>query len=571
MKTLTCVWSIVFKGFPIRQTSVCYKFRFKKLVLNERKFSLLSSERYNSEDSGNCSASYLKSVNCIQCLYSRQKHSHNTTLARVCNDVIVEKRRGLLSSKQSFHKSSESTRRTYCCDIYVGDEDEINGIDENNIADEVNVVLKDETYDRCMKQFCGIGDIGHKVFVLNVAKKGGARYWDSDLSHDERQLAENIALVESIPGWSVVDKVTVKTNRQLTDQDFLLHREFYGVLSKLRSNPSVSALFITVNELSAKQTIELQGRLNMPIFNRPFIIIQACKSHALTKEARVCVALAELPHMQFQFSIQQGRLVNYTAEQSLLRQRERKLKAILAGLKRQREKMRSQKQRHKIPTVAVIGYTNSGKTSLIKALTGDTTLMPENRLFATLDVTVHAGQLPNHLLVLYTDTMGFISNLPYRLRQSFSATLEHTSDAAAVVHVCDACNPDCEGQRQEVLHQLATILSPEHFKNIIQVYNKADMLHRLDRDPDTKYVSAMTGEGLQDLQQQIQAQVISTAGILTKKIRLPLNGPHLAWLKKEATLVSTELDTSPENLLVHVHISQANYSRFLAQFGPRRQ
>lgn len=134
-------------------------------------------------------------------------------------------------------------------------------------------------------------------------------------------------------------------------------------------------------------------------------------------------------------------------QQRLLKERELKIRSALEKLRRKRHLLRSQRKNKEFPVISVLGYTNcgehggglmapfqettglilflcAGKTTLIKSLTGDSGLQPKNQLFATLDVTVHAGQLPNHMTVLYVDTIGFLSQLPHQLIDSFSATLE---------------------------------------------------------------------------------------------------------------------------------------------------
>lgn len=133
-------------------------------------------------------------------------------------------------------------------------------------------------------------------------------------------------------------------------------------------------------------------------------------------------------------------------QQRLLKERELKIRSALEKLRRKRRLLRSQRKNKEFPVISVLGYTNcgehgglmasfqettgwilflcAGKTTLIKSLTGDSGLQPKNQLFATLDVTVHAGQLPNHMTVLYVDTIGFLSQLPHQLIDSFSATLE---------------------------------------------------------------------------------------------------------------------------------------------------
>lgn len=128
-----------------------------------------------------------------------------------------------------------------------------------------------------------------------------------------------------------------------------------------------------------------------------------------------------------------------------------------------------------INSIAVVGYTNAGKTSLIKALTNDSSLFPEDKLFATLDVTSHAGILPRNIKVLYMDTIGFISDIPPTLIASFSAVLEEVLVSDVVVHVRDISHPDTGAQKIAVLKQLAELNLPAKLTdNIVEVCNKID-------------------------------------------------------------------------------------------------
>ncbi|XP_010778517.1 putative GTP-binding protein 6, partial [Notothenia coriiceps] len=111
-------------------------------------------------------------------------------------------------------------------------------------------------------------------------------------------------------------------------------------------------------------------------------------------------------------------------QQRLLKEREMKIRLALEKLRRKRKLLRSQRKHKEFPVVSVLGYTNCGKTTLIKALTGDGGMQPRDQLFATLDVTVHGGLLPCRMPVLYVDTIGFLSQLPHLLIDSFSATLD---------------------------------------------------------------------------------------------------------------------------------------------------
>ncbi|CAG0906942.1 unnamed protein product, partial [Darwinula stevensoni] len=134
--------------------------------------------------------------------------------------------------------------------------------------------------------------------------------------------------------------------------------------------------------------------------------------------------------------------------------------------------------REQVPTVAVVGYTNAGKTSLIKALTGEKSLEPRDHLFATLDVTMHSGLLPSRLTTLFVDTVGFIADIPLALIQAFAATLEDALMADVIVHVRDMSHPDAKNQERTVLDTLTKSLSAERKKldGMITIGNKIDRL-----------------------------------------------------------------------------------------------
>jgi GTP-binding protein HflX len=150
----------------------------------------------------------------------------------------------------------------------------------------------------------------------------------------------------------------------------------------------------------------------------------------------------------------------------------------LSKLAKQRGMLRRRRKEDlHIPTVAVVGYTNCGKTSLIKALTGKEELTPRNQLFATLDVTVHEGRLPSNMKTLFIDTVGFISDIPTNLIASFSATLEDAAQADLLIHVRDVSNPNHPEQNENVIRTLKSLgVSSELMDNMITLGNKIDLV-----------------------------------------------------------------------------------------------
>lgn len=155
--------------------------------------------------------------------------------------------------------------------------------------------------------------------------------------------------------------------------------------------------------------------------------MQIFRLHAISKHAKLQVALAEIPFLRSRLTKQDTDFIGSSAIDTrnlLLQSREKKIKEEIIKLRAQRELLRHKRRKANIPVIAVVGYTNVGKTSIIKTLTDDKMLQPKDQLFATLDVTIYAGLLPSTLKVLYVDTVGFLADIPTGLIECFHATLE---------------------------------------------------------------------------------------------------------------------------------------------------
>lgn len=195
----------------------------------------------------------------------------------------------------------------------------------------------------------------------------------------------------------------------------------------IRTNAAITSVFINISTLKNVQLMELEQHFSKPIFDRYNIVIQIFRLHAITKQARLQVALAEIPFLQNRLRRHDTDFITSSAADTrnfILQTREKKIKVAMKRLKLHRELLRNKRIKANFPVVAVVGYTNVGKTSLIKALTKDDNLVPRDQLFATLDVTFHAGLLPSKMKVLYVDTVGFLSNIPTELIDCFKTTLE---------------------------------------------------------------------------------------------------------------------------------------------------
>ncbi|KAJ8979656.1 hypothetical protein NQ317_006367 [Molorchus minor] len=272
--------------------------------------------------------------------------------------------------------------------------------------------------------------------------------------------------------------------------------------------------------------------------------------HATSKHAKLQVALAELYYIRRKAEQQ---AIFHTHDPDVLKlmfqNREQKIKNAILELRGQRELQRKKRKQLAYPTVAVVGYTNAGKTCLINALTGDESLQPRDQLFATLDVTVHSGILPSGLEVLYVDTVGFISDLPTNLIECFVATLEDAIFSDVILHVEDVSSSCFEYKRSCVLTTLKDLCSKAGHENvmdkILHVGNKYDLVKDLN-DVNTDLdllVSAEKGTGLDKLRFSLEAMVMKNTGREKVTIKVLSGGDEVRWLYKNATVVCEEPDT----------------------------
>ncbi|XP_035891145.1 putative GTP-binding protein 6 [Anopheles stephensi] len=410
----------------------------------------------------------------------------------------------------------------------------------------------------------------------------------------ELLLQEAEALVRSLPRWNIelTMKVPVETldKRQLFGTGKL--EELRGIIqAHQESGTPLTCVFISKGTLTYSQKQSLEQAFRLPVMDRYSVVVQILRLHAVSMEAKLQVALAELPYIWSQVKDQEGspkgpagggRIFLSDSQRQMLQLRERKLRNELATIRSHRELLRNRRRQKNFPVVAVVGYTNAGKTSLIKALTEEQSLQPRDQLFATLDVTAHAGRLPCKLEVLYMDTVGFMADIPTGLIECFVATLEDAMLADVIVHVQDMAHEACSEQRAHVERTLGKLmhsgerpLSPER---IINVGNKIDLVP----DPSAlavecndygrlHLISSQTLVGVHELLLEVERRVLKVTGRQRIVIRVPMGGPEMAWLYKNAAV--TESAADPENaerLLVSVVITDAKLQQFRHLFIRKR-
>jgi GTP-binding protein HflX len=275
------------------------------------------------------------------------------------------------------------------------------------------------------------------------------------------------------------------------------------------------------NELSPAQQRNWEAMGGIAVIDRQEVILDIFAQRAQTKEARLQVDLARMEyslprltrawrHLNRQGGGVGGKGEGETqleTDRRLIRRRIGRLKEDLELVRSRRGTQRKKRIRLPLPTCALVGYTNAGKSALLKKLTGAPVLV-EDKLFATLDTTTRRVELPTGQGLLLTDTVGFVRNLPHRLVEAFKATLEETILSDFLIHVLDASHPevyDFSATTIKVLEELGA-----DSKKMITVLNKMDglrdesTLHALRLHfPDSVFVSALTGEGLDELRDRM--------------------------------------------------------------------
>jgi len=366
-----------------------------------------------------------------------------------------------------------------------------------------------------------------RAYLVAVERKDrGGRRWNSQSSLDE------LAQLVLTAGATVVGRSVQRRERPTAAH--YIGRGKVGELVAQRHDLDYSTVIFD-DELSPSQQRNLEEALKVKILDRTALILDIFAQHAHTREGALQVELAQheylLPRLAGQWSHLErleGRIgtrgpgeTQIETDRRLIRNKIARLKRELEQVRKHRALYRRRRARQGVPVVSLVGYTNAGKSTLMRALSGADVLV-QDKLFATLDPVTRRVALPHGAAFLLTDTVGFIQKLPTQLVAAFRATLEELAEADLLLHVVDITHPDAAEQAQTVEETLAELGLAERSR--ITVLNKTDLLRgadgrpldgleRLDEAreslrywrPDALLTSAVKGWGLSELLTRIEA------------------------------------------------------------------
>ncbi len=308
------------------------------------------------------------------------------------------------------------------------------------------------------------------------------------------------------------------------------------------------------DELSPAQMNNLSDALEIKVMDRTLLILDIFAARANTNEGKIQVELAQLRYRSSRLSGLGNALsrlgggigtrgpgeTKLEMDRRIIHERIGQLKHELEAVVTHRELTRSQRSRSNIPVVAIVGYTNAGKSTLLNTLTG-AGILAENKLFATLDPTTRGLELESGQQILLTDTVGFISKLPHHLVEAFKSTLEEAVYADIILHVVDASNPAMDSQMYVVYDTLEKLGAGD--KPIITAFNKIEIAgNRVLKDfkaDKTVNISALHGDGLTELKDTIE-EVLRESKIYIEKTYSYTEVSKISLIRKYGQLISEE-------------------------------
>lgn len=383
----------------------------------------------------------------------------------------------------------------------------------------------------------------------------------------DETMEELEALLETAGGFCTAK---VLQNRHTPDShSFIGEGKAQEVRMLVEATESTMVIFD--NELSPGNIRALEEIIGVPVLDRSALILDIFAQRAKTKEGRLQVELAQnkyllprLSGMGSSLSRQGGGIgtrgpgeTKLETDRRLIRERINRLEAELDQVRQVRSVQRERRIKNSIPVVAIVGYTNAGKSTLLNQLTG-AGIPANNRLFDTLDTTSRLLTVSDNLDVVLSDTVGFIAKLPHHLVNAFHATLEELEYADLLLHVIDASDPNREEHIQVVNRLIAQLAKPE--TPVLRCYNKADLVSPADIPvgEDVVALSARSGAGCQELLQAIERALNHARHHVVMTLPYSMGG-QVETLHNNARVIG--VDYSAEGIVVEAILDDILYGR----------
>lgn len=405
-------------------------------------------------------------------------------------------------------------------------------------------------------------DFKERVILVGVSEQDGDDAEDS--------LAELAELVKTA-GASVAGTLIQK--RELIHPGTYVGTGKVAEIAELLEHTGATGI-VCDDELSPAQLKNLETMLNTKVMDRTLIILDIFAARATTSEGKIQVELAQLKYRLSRLT-GLGRSMSRLGggigtrgpgekkleiDRRLINDRIAQLNRELKEVVKHREIARAKRERNAVPVVAIVGYTNAGKSTLLNHMT-DAEVLEENKLFATLDPTTRMLELEGHQQVLLTDTVGFIRKLPHHLIEAFKSTLEEAKYADYIIHVVDASNPQRDKQMY-IVYETLDHLGVKN-KKILTLFNKIDI--RTDDDPLQDFradhvlqISAAENAGLDAVKDVLQ-EMLREDKIYIERVIPYAQAGVLQLVRNKGELVSEEY--VPEGISIRAYVPMEVYGK----------